>query len=181
MTNKQLFTSLFVLILIESILAGHAVTATRTLHENIVACVEHRAKSILVSQLTSSQFRTAELLAEDIKQHLRYDYDIKQSRVWQHNLYSSIINKTSSYILYMTDGAGICTDFTRVYTTMLKAALIDAYQLDRVKLKNGSEHSYVIATLDGTTYRIDITSYCTAAAHDADTSFSTYVKEVHLQ
>lgn len=181
MTNKQLFTNLFVLILTESILAWHAVTATHTLHENIVACVEHRAKNILESQFTASQLRIAELLAEDIKQHLRYDYNIKPNSVWKHNFYSSYINPTSSYTLFMTDGAGICTDFTRVYTTMLNAVLIDAYQIDRVKLKNGSEHSYVIATLDGITYQIDITSYCTAAAHNADTSFSKYIKEVRLQ
>ena len=181
MNNTHIFIDLFIIMLIESILTAHTLNATHTLHENIISCVEHRAKSILASQFTASQFRTAELLAEDIKQHLHYDYDIKQSRVWHHNLYSSIINKTSSYILYMTDGAGICTDFTRVYATMLNAVLIDAYKLDRVKLKNGSEHSYVIATLDGITYRIDITSYCTAAAHNVDASFSTYVKEVHLQ
>ena len=181
MTNTKLFTSLFIFIIIESIIAGQALNAKHKLHENIISCVEHKAESILASQFTASQFRTAELLAEDIKQHLHYDYDIKKSNVWQHNLYSSIINKTSSYTLYMTDGAGICTDFTRVYTTMMNAVLIDAYQLDRVKLKNGSEHSYVIATLDGITYRIDITSYCTAEAHNADTSFNKYVKEVHLQ
>lgn len=181
MTNVQLFSHLFVIILIESILAGHALTATRTLHENIVACVEQRAQNILASQFTVTQFRMAEVLAEDIRQHLHYDYDLKPSKVWQHNFYSSYINPTSPYTLFMTDGSGICTDFTCVYTTMLEAVHINAFQLDRVKVDNGAEHSYVIATLDGITYQIDITSYCTAAAHNADTSFSTYVKEVHLQ
>ena len=182
MNNTHTFISLFIFILIESIVAGNALYTNCILHENIVASIEKRAQYIVSTRcFARTQLIKAEVIAEDIKQQLHYDYSIKQNRVWQHNFYSSFINPTNSYILFNTKGAGICTDFTRVYATMLNAVFIDAYQLDRVKLKNGSEHSYVIATLDGITYRIDITSYCTAAAHNADSSFSAYVKEVHLQ
>lgn len=124
----------------------------------------------------ASDLQVAELLAEDVKQHIHYNYSITDPGTY--NLKKKILFDDSAYKIYFNNSSGICTDFCEIYSLLLQGAGLNAKYIDRIKTPAGTEHAYVDISIDDKQYRVDITSYCTAALHNADTSFKTYITEV---
>lgn len=124
----------------------------------------------------STDFEIAESIADDVKAHMSYDYTVKSP--WYHNL--TVVYTTAAFNAYeKSELTGICTDFSKIYSTMLQSINLDSYDISREKVVvdgNTYEHAYVIAKLDGQHYKIDITSYCTAEHNNAPTDFSNYVE-----
>lgn len=125
--------------------------------------------------IDNNEIDIAERIAVDIKQHMSYDYSV--TKPWLHNLDARLLHTARPYASYLTGGKGICTDFALVYTAMLHGAGLHAEYIDRVKVNNNSEHAYVLLYVKTHTYRIDITSFCTAELHEASTSFYSYIDE----
>lgn len=120
----------------------------------------------------TSEFETAELIAYVIKQSMTYDYNCKSA--WQHNLKNKIQFGLPTYENFLTNKPGICTDYCEIYAAVLQHYGLNANYVDRIKTSTGAEHAYVDIIIDQITYRVDITSYCTAYKHEASTDFFDY-------
>lgn len=131
-----------------------------TINEHAIALCEHETDPI----------SKAEILAGDIKYHMSYDYEVTQP--YKHNMFTS--TGVACYRYY--HGKGICTDFCLVYTEMLTAVGVNAEYVDRIPVGD-AEHAYVDIKTEYGTFRIDVTSYCTAEEHDAKLGFLNYVVE----
>lgn len=176
-TTLVVFTLLLTIALIPFTIAG----AIRLRTSIDVGLAEHRmiaahGAGIAEQYEDYDELAIAEILAEDVKKHISYDYAL--TKPWTHNLKIKVSFGSTSYKTYEENGYGICTDFCQVYACLLQGAGINAEYVDRIKVSETAEHAYVDIHLQEHTYRIDITSYCTAEHNNATTNFTAYVKEV---